>query len=485
MVVDTRVILDRVQDEDFFEEHQSIDYGERGTAMPENLYVIDGTVYEYKDPTTRDIIRAFDVDPQLQATELAMTQPLRSANWSIVPRDGDSGEAYFCREILENAPEEGGLKTPMSTIIAQCARAPFVRRAHFELVWGKGDSGEDEAGQDRLIDIAYRPPETCRMIADDNGRVLGFRQQGLRPNSGGILDEVFGPNKSFVYIYGAHRNPITGHSLAQTGYKTYLDKQKVMRLYFLHLQNVALSSIKGEYDGPEGQAGQEKLTRKLQKLRGGGTVVLGPGESANFFEGGRAGEEFRNALRYLDSQIAGSMLMRFLQLGTDTTTGSWSLSRDHSDFYLMSLESIQHEIASAITSQILSRLVFWNFGPRAKFPAFVFERLSETQRMRALETWEKLVTATTPVNVDQRIMQAISQKAMPALDIELQETTSDDPEADMEAGDPASGTNTPPNSPPPDGTTNGTLDGGGNLPDRTERIGMIVEAINNRGNRSR
>lgn len=481
-MVDTRLILDRVQDENFFGE-DGVDYGERGTAIPEGLYVLDGTVYEYKEPTTRDIIRAFDVDPQLQATELAMTQPLRSANWSIEPTAGDSGEAFWCREILEKPPESGGIKTPMSTIIAQCARAPFVRRAHFELVWKK-----DEEGRDVLEDIAYRPPETCRVMADDNGRVLGFRQTGMKPHSGAVLDEIFGPNKSFVYIYGSYRNPVQGHSIAQTGYKTYLDKQKVLRLYFLHLQNVALSSIKGEYDGPEGQAGQEKLTRKLQKLRGGGTVVLGPGESANFFEGGRAGEEFRNALRYLDSQIAGSMLMRFLQLGTDSNTGSWSLSRDHSDFYLMSLESIQHEIASSITTQILSRLVFWNFGPNAKFPVFTFERLSETQRMRSLQTWEKLVTAATPVNIDKRIVHAITQKAMPALDIDLGQIANADTGVDIARSDLNEDTDQPPSedlvNPSEPQTTNQPGPSGNGTPDRTERIAQIVEVIQNRGSRT-
>lgn len=392
-----------------------VERGERGTALPDGYYILDGTVFDYRTPSIRDIETMFDTDAQAQALENAITQPIRSVKANIESTKGDRGEAEFCREVLMQPHYRGGMTTIMETLVAQMAGGIFRRRAHFEKVWKVRPDG-------RVVyhKVAFRPASSCRVLADDNGSFFGFKQEGVRAN-GRPLEEYFLPNKAFVYIYNEARNPLKGNSLAQTAYRSYIDKQKVLRLYFVHLQNVALSSIKGEYDGPQGEKGQGALLKKIRDLRGGGAIVLGPGESASFFEGGRAGGEFKEALQYLDAQMAGSMLVRFLQLGTDSKSGSWSLSRDHSDFFLMSLESILREMAVAITQYLLAPLVYHNFGADAAFPVFVFERLSDTARVRALSTWEKIITAATPPDIDEEVMQEIIKKALPAIDIDLGE----------------------------------------------------------------
>lgn len=65
------------------------------------------------------------------ALELVLTLPIREADFSIEPSKGDNGECDFIRSVLMTPDSEGGMATPMSTLIGQITTAQLYRRAFF------------------------------------------------------------------------------------------------------------------------------------------------------------------------------------------------------------------------------------------------------------------------------------------------------------------------------------------------------------------
>ena len=83
------------------------------------------------------------------ALELVLTLPIREADFSIEPGKGDSGECEFVRGILLTPDSEGGMSTPMTTLLGQITSGQIYRRAFF--LAGREDVQDQGAGrQDRL-----------------------------------------------------------------------------------------------------------------------------------------------------------------------------------------------------------------------------------------------------------------------------------------------------------------------------------------------
>lgn len=359
---------------------------ERGTQLDGLLYTLDGELFDPSEVTVLEIDNMLETDSQAMALEQGLTLPIQGLRGDLEPASGDRGEAEWAREVLLSPPNKGGPTTPMSVVVNQMSGAISRRRAYFEKVWKKNPDGRHSYHK-----IAWRPEQTCNVRVDKNGSFDGFHQHGVRAD-GGIVDEKFDPDKAFVYIHRNDKHPLIGRSAFQTAYKNYVDKMKVQRLYHIHLQNFALGTVKGKYSGTDGRRGSRKFFDKLKSFRGGGgVVVFQEGEDAEISQGHGAGEEFQAALQYMDTQMAGSVLLRFLNMGTDDNTGNRALSREHHDFYLQSLSSIVRDMEEAISNHLISPMVEYAYGKDAEFPRWKFDPLSVSDREMAVDIWKGLV----------------------------------------------------------------------------------------------
>jgi hypothetical protein len=108
--------------------------------------------------------------------------------------------------------------------------------------------------------------------------------------------------------------------------------------------------------------------------------------------GQRANQAFVEAIQHHDTMIVKSVLAQFLNLGTGDV-GSWALSRDHSQLFLMGLNSVAQWFADHINRYAIPQLCRLNFGEDfTDFPELTFTDLRLVlQREVLAEAISKLV----------------------------------------------------------------------------------------------
>lgn len=371
--------------------------GELGSATANDAIFtrgIDGSLMGLpapSGPTEEDIAEMLRLDGKARSIEQVLTLPLRSADWEVVPADGDSGEAEWVKDRLTRPPWAGGMSTPLELVIGQMTSAVLYRRAHFEKVWAVSDDG------DNVLDkLAFRPAHSCTLRRDQRvGTFQGFKQRFLMD---GRQEEVtIKPDKAFVYIHGQHRDPLQGVSDLETAYAAFESKQKLRWLWFSALENHTLPKTivkSGQTLGNEAE--KQQLAEKVASLKGGGVVALDPGDEVDKFDptvGDASGQSaFQEAMAYLDSEMSASVLAGFTDLTKQAGQGrgSFALSKDQSDFFLRSRQAVLGEMGTAFTAWVIADLVRWNFGPKGKVPRLEFGELAEGAATEALELFKEL-----------------------------------------------------------------------------------------------
>jgi hypothetical protein len=328
------------------------------------------------------------------AIEQVLTLPIRGAPYTIEPAKGDQGEAEFVTSVLMTADEDGGMKTPISTLVGQITSAQIFRRAFFERTYKVRESD----GKIIYDKVAFRPPATCQARYNDRtGEPNGFRQQVWLFGGNLMLNRTqkvpgyvdIPKIRSYIYTHGKHREPLTGVSEMETAYWCYQTQAKLAYLWLSFLEGMAMQRLV-VYGNDQPEASQR--ADDISQLRGSGIVgLIHPIDGQKSFEAlptaADAGAQFAACMTYLENWAASSVLAGFLQLsgaaakgtraGGGASAGSYGMSEDQSSYYLASREAAATEIADSISHDLIRPLVTLNFGADAAFPKWKFGPLQE------------------------------------------------------------------------------------------------------------
>ena len=91
-------------------------------------------------------------------------------------------------------------------------------------------------------------------------------------------------------------------------------------------------------------------------------------------------KDLNPSIQHHNEQISVQALAMFMNLGR-TQSGSRSLAREQSKFFMLSLQNVANKIAEQITNSTIRRLVYYNFGTDAPCPRLVAANVQS----RALE----------------------------------------------------------------------------------------------------
>jgi hypothetical protein len=328
------------------------------------------------------------------AIEQVLTLPIRGAPYTIEPGKGDKGEAEFIQSVLMTPDEDGGMATPISTLVGQITSGQIFKRAFFERTYKVRPSD----GRIIYDKIAFRPPATCQARYNDRtGEPNGFRQQVWLFGGNLMLSQkqkvpgyVDIPKiRSYIYTHGKHREPLTGVSEMETSYFCYQTMAKLTFLWLSFLEGMAMQRLV-VYGNDQPEATQR--ADDISQLRGSGVVgLIHPIDGQKAFEAlpsaADAGAQFAACMTYLENWMASSVLAGFLQLsgaaakgtraGGGASAGSYGMSEDQSSYYLASREATATEIADSISHDLIRPLVMLNFGADAAFPKWKFGPLQE------------------------------------------------------------------------------------------------------------
>lgn len=375
-------------------------------------------------PKVYDLENMLERDCQAMGLEAVLTLPILATTFRIEPGEEDNGEAELAREVFLKPHREGGMWTSIPSIVAQMCGAFARRRAFFEKVWRIRSDGK--LVYDKL---AFRRASTCEIVVDEKTKsYAGFVQEGFTPSGGTFDKKHFPPNKGFVYIHGTSAvNPLAGRSAFEAAYPAYVNKQKVELLRYMYLQKFGIPPILGKTESLN-EDDQDAMHEKIRDIRAGSYAVLGPGEEIGTLTaaetvGGSTGgsADFREALRYIDGQMATSMLAGFIQLPTagagGSSGGSYALSRDQSDLFLLSCEARQREIEEVLTNDAIADLIYHNFGKNASYPRFKMTALSLEHEIKALDLYKALLSTGSAPPLPLFLANLIRDKGLAGIDI--------------------------------------------------------------------
>lgn len=366
---------------------------EEGTAFDERSLLFgdfnDGGVFNYDSGDIRDRLAMLDKDGKASTLEKVLTLPIRQAPWSIQRGQASRKVTRFVHDFLAAPANNGGMSTPLDTVIAQMTGSVVTKKAYFEKVLTERD------GQIVYDKLAWRPATTCAVVRDPRTAAFqGFKQIPYRRE--GDLDEVTIPaRRAFVHIHGRHRNPLEGVSDFEIPYWCYVTKQKIRFLWYAFLETQSLPRTLVQAD--DATTARESA-KEVAKLRNNGVVGLERRVSVETLESsGRGASQFKEALQWLDSEASGSVLAGFTDLGSAAAggTGSFALSKDMTDFFLMSRQSDSREMASDLSQYVIPDLVRYNFGPNEPSPEFEFGPIAEDDAAMAISLLQ--ATAQTPM----------------------------------------------------------------------------------------
>ena len=399
----------------------SFDYGQRLFS-----YFGSGDVFDYGEWKARDMSTMLVRDGTAAALESVLTLPIRQAKWAIEPAKSDNGEAEFIHSVLNEPHWKGGMEFPMQEIIGQMTSAQIYRKAFFEKVFHVRPTD----GRVTYSKLAFRPTATCEVKRNEKTAAFdGFRQQVWLFGGQDRLKKQRVPGyvdipkiRSFVYIHGKHREPLIGTSELDLSYWCYQTKVKLLFLWYNYLEAQSLPKvITYGQDQPEANSRADDVA----SMRQSGVVGwVRPADSSKSFDlletNGEGADQFNAALTFLESWQTSSVLAGFMGLASAATggRGSFALSSDQSDFFLMSRQAITAEMQEDITHQVVADLVRLNFGSDAAFPKFVFGPLVD-QGVQSITAIFQALAVAPALQVPAEILDLITIRLASVLQLDV------------------------------------------------------------------
>lgn len=392
---------------------------ELGTAVSvyQNWQGVDqktGDWYDWaQEWQTRDIDQMLEVDGRAEAIAKCLTLPVAAAPIAIKPGDGDTGE---CEQLTESLAR---MRTPLPMVIAQAAWSQIYRATFLEAVF------DVSRGQVDYASLAWRPPDTCAILRDrQTGVINGFRQE----IAGGTEPARILGDKSVIFMHGADRNPIRGFSEMQVSLRCFRDKQKLRTLWMLMCQRAASPWVVAQTENDT--AG---VASALSKLRNGGVAAVRKLDALDVLNvAGEAATIFQSALKFLDSEMAGSVLAGFLDLtsgGVGASTGhaggSLALSRDQTDFFTASRDASAREISTQAKHQIAEPFTRLNRGPAGVVPNFTIGPISGADLQQVVTLLGQLATVPVGGPFPQSFTNELVVKAASLLDLDVDKVMAD------------------------------------------------------------
>jgi len=319
-------------------------------------------------------------DSQIKAILLMLELPLRSTQWFIKSYDG-SNEAKKISQYIEESlfgdyPNgiQGGFDEFLKNVCTMFQFGHSVFEKVFEvknnyLKWNK---------------FAVRPQSTIyEFLYDKVGDIRGITQELV--GQGFKLVDI-NINKLLIFSHDKQQGNFEGISAIRSAYKHWSIKDFLYKILNVGVERnlVGTPTLKlpENYTQNDFELAKEIVTDLRSSEFGG--VTLPNGFDLSMFEGKRTLIDVLPYIEYQDRLISKSILAQFMDLGS-SSSGSFALSYDQSQMFLLMLESSAKNICNIINSHAIPELVNHNFDSTL-YPKLTFKPLNSGRLINVLKT---------------------------------------------------------------------------------------------------
>jgi len=356
-------------------------------TIEEVVTTIQKDVLDVRDISVEQLIFMTKNDGQAKGILNAVKYPVRMSRPKIKPAEGGEEEAKFVETNLLKSPAEGGMKNSLRVAIARMALAVRDGYKIFEKVWRYED------GKYWLDRLAYRSTLCTKLLFDSHGHITGAHQNTTFQDR--YVDVKWKADKLAYFVYNAEENPYIGEGDFYPVFYHYDKKHKLYAIAHLAYQLNAVPIRMGSHPPNIKSDALEKFRESLRALGTHVAMTMPLGCEVEKFESDRKLTEFLGLIQHHDSLMSRAFLTQFMNLGQEGKGGSFALSKDQSNLFLMSLMSLLEDIAEVFNTQVIPQLIDWNFGTK-KYPKLVFSPFSDTIRSAIMETFRNLLAARFP-----------------------------------------------------------------------------------------
>ncbi len=315
-------------------------------------------------------------DSMISALEQVLTLPIRSAEWRIdAPKDAAGSMAEAQKHIEDNL--FGGMTITWDDLLRQLLLSLFYGFTFAEKVFELKD------GKVAWRKIAPRKPATrWRWLLDEHGGIEGVDQRGWGPP--GWLSKRIPVDKLLVMTFRNEFGNHDGFSILRPAYKHWLMRDALYQKYNLGVDKSLLPILVGRV--PERDMGSSRATDF-----GGNLASIYATSGAHFILPAKPSKEaagydietvpadgtFQGILEMIEHHGRGivvTALAQFLTLGSDAT-GSYALSADQSDFFLMSLNATAGQVCDLFNNYAIPQLCDYNWPGMTEYPKLAVQRI--------------------------------------------------------------------------------------------------------------
>lgn len=341
-------------------------------------------------------------DGTVRATVLACTLPIRRARWYVKPASNlpkDVEVAKITEHILFDWIEN----MTWDDLIRQALLMVPLGVMVFEKVYGtKTYQGNTYV---TLKKLAPRMPKSILQweLPDGTLGIQQIRQDGVMA--------MIPMSKLVVFVNEKEGDNWWGTSMLRAAYKHWYFKNNFYKIDAIAFERQGIGIPKIKMPRGYTESDERKAATAMQNLRANENayLLLPPDYEAEFMQMGATSTRDPNpSITHHNREIAKSVLAQFLELGA-TSSGSRSLSEDHSEIFLNSLEAIANTITSEINKCLIKEIVDLNFDDVEEYPELDYAGIDDVDIQKLTTAYTSLTTAgaITPTENDQVYLRSI------------------------------------------------------------------------------
>lgn len=306
-------------------------------------------------------------DPQLAAVLKAYTLLVRRARWTV---DGSG-----CRpEVVQVVADDLGLPVagqdrPTGARLRGVSWREHLRAALLHLTYGHAGfamQADTSSGLARLVALAERMPHTIAEIHADGrtGAFKGITQQLTTARLNGQPE--IKAEQMVWYCHEREGASWQGQSLMRPAYGAWVIKREMQRVLATSNRRFGMGVPTVEWaPGVTVVTPQqhEAALAAASAARVGDQSGLALPPGARLVLTGVTGSapDTLAFIRWLDQQISGMALARFMDLG-ESSNGSRALGEAFVEFFQLAVQTVADDVAETATRHAAARIVEWNWG---------------------------------------------------------------------------------------------------------------------------
>lgn len=362
-------------------------------------------------------------DPQVKMCLSAVKNPIRRATVEFEP-GGDNPSFQEHADFAEYAIMEA-MVTPWRKFLREALTAIEFGFSTFEIT--HKNVLESKFGPFTGINrLGWRSPKTIeRFNVDEDGNLSSISQYAH-----GDLQRLVDIDAKFLMHIGldVEGSNYEGISLLRPCYGNWFRKNNYLKINAIGAEKFAVPTPIAKV--PAGKEGTAEYTNMKNALAAYTThqsnyLIMPEGWEIDLKTNTYDPDKLETSIDNEDKRMVKAFMANFLELGM-SSTGSYALSNDLSDFFLAGIEYVADEIAESLNDRVIKPLIIMNYGEQPVYPKIKFSGISDKAGKELAEVLEKLASKKY-ITPDDKLEESLRKRyKLPEMSLEGQRKPEED-----------------------------------------------------------